>query len=311
MKIFSLKNQILIIFALLFSISTYGQKINFKTQVWPIIKDKCLDCHNDQAKHPEKKKPKSGLQMDTPEMIMKGGGNGAIVVPGNPKESPLYALSALPEDHEDVMPPKGKILTKTQLGIIKKWIEEGADFGVKLKKYTPPVKKETELNIYDHVGKTVPAGDSLVIKHFERRRFFIQPVQEGNSLLKLDFLTMKNLDKSDFDNLKKLSKQLVYINLARTNVRNQDLVHLSQCKNLITLHLENTSITDEGLSSLAGLRSLEYLNLYGTKISDKGVKILAKLKNLKKVFLWKTKVTSKGAQQLKKANPGLTVNLGN
>lgn len=287
-----------------------AQKINFKTQIWPIIQDKCLDCHNDQNKHPQKKKPKSGLQLDTPEMIMKGGGNGAVIVPGKPKESPFYTLAALPDDHEDVMPPKGKLLTKTQLELVKKWIEEGAGFGVKLKKYTPPVKKESEMNIYDIVGKKVTAADPNVISYFEKRKFFIQPVQEDNHLLKLDFLAMNNLEKEDFENIKKLGNQLVYLNLAQTNIKDRDLSYISTSKNLITLHLENTSISDSGLSSLASLKSLEYLNLYGTKVSDKGLRSLSSLKNLKKLYLWQTKVTRKGAQSLKKSIPGLTINLG-
>ena len=296
-------------FLLLFPLT--AQKINFKTQVWPIVEKKCLDCHNDVNKHPQKKKPKSGLQMDTPEMIMKGGGNGPIIIPGKPLESPMYTLSALPEDDEDVMPPKGEILTKNELAVIKLWIEQGADFGVKLKKYTAPVKKESELNVYDIVTKKVPKPDALAIKHFERRKFYIRPVQEDNNLLKLDFLTMKILDKSDFSNIQKLKDQLVYINLAKTNVQDRDLVHLANCRNLVTLHLENTTISDNGLSSLSGLKSLEYLNLYGTKVSDQGIKALSKLKNLKKVYLWKTKVTASGAKTLKSSIPGIIVNLGN
>ena len=290
--------------------SLYSQKIDFKTQIWPIVEKKCLDCHNDQAKHPLKKKPKSGLQMDTPEMIAKGGGNGPIIVAGKLQESPMYTLAALPSDHEDVMPPKGDLLTKKELETVKLWIEQGADFGLKLTKYKAPVKKESDLNIYDIVGQKIPEPDESAVKYFERRNFFIQAVQDGNNLLRIDFLTMKNLDKNDFENIKKLKEQVVYLNFAGTNIQDRDLVSLSQCKNLITLHLEKTSITDKGLSSLSGLKSLEYLNLYDTKVSDSGIKALADLKNLKKIYLWKTKVSPNGAKGLKQKNPGLTVNLG-
>ena len=294
----------------LLSGSVFSQKINFKTQIWPIVEKKCLDCHNDQAKHPLKKKPKSGLQMDTPEMIMKGGGNGPIIIPGKSKESSMYTLASLPDDHEDVMPPKGDLLTKKELETVKLWIEQGADFGVKLTKYKAPVKKESELNIYDIVSKKTPKPDSATVKYFEKRKFFIQPVQEGNNLLRIDFLTMKSLNKSDFENVKKLKNQLVYLNFAKTNIQDRDLASITQCKNLVTLHLENTSVTDKGLASLASLKSLEYLNLYGTKVSDKGIRALAGLKNLKKVFLWQTKVTARGAKDLKQKNPKLIVNLG-
>ena len=152
--------------------SAFAQKVNFKTQIWPIIEKKCLDCHNDQAKHPQKKKPKSGLQLDTPDMIAKGGGNGPVVIPGKPQESPLYTLASLPEDHEDVMPPKGDLLTKAELQTVKLWIEQGADYGVKLTKYTAPVKKESEMNIYDLKGKSVPSAKPEDINYFEKKKLF-------------------------------------------------------------------------------------------------------------------------------------------
>ena len=302
--------QLLFIYSSLTVTTAFAQKVNFKTQIWPIIEKKCLDCHNDQAKHPQKKKPKSGLQLDTPEMIAKGGGNGPVIIPGKPQESPFYTLASLPSDHEDVMPPKGDLLTKTELQTVKLWIEQGADYGIKLTKYSAPVKNESDMNIYDIKGKSTPSAKPEDVAYFEKKRYFITPVQEENSLLKLDFVSSNSLSPEDFSRIKSISKQLVYLNLAKTNVQDRDLVHLSGCQNLIFLHLENTEITDKGLQSISSLQSLEYLNLYNTKVSDKGLSQLSTLKNLKKIFLWQTKVTKNGASVLKSKNPKLIVNLG-
>ena len=284
--------------------------VNFKSQIKPIIDRSCIDCHNDQAKHPQNKKPKGGLRLDTPEMIMKGGANGVIIVPKEPSKSSFYTLTILPEDHEDVMPSKGDILKKSETGLIKKWIEEGADFGVKLKAIPKPVSRGAVVNKYDVVGKKVKPASPALIKYFDSRSFFVKPVKEGNPLLKVDFLAKSDLKDEDFKKLSGLSNQLISLNLARTNVQDKHLNSLSGMKRLVMLQLDRTKITDKSLSALGRITSLEYLNLYDTKVSDRGIENLKKLKNLKKIYLWKTKVTAKGASSLKRAIPGVVVNLG-
>lgn len=95
-------------------------KINFETQIAPIIKESCIKCHN-----PGKKKGK--LLLDTKANAMKGGENGPIFVPGKPLESSFYKLLIDPD--EDVrMPEKAKPLPKDQIETIKKWIEQGAEW---------------------------------------------------------------------------------------------------------------------------------------------------------------------------------------
>ena len=295
---------------LAFTLTSLQAAINYKTQIKPIIDRSCIDCHNDQSKHPQNKKPKGGLQLDTPEMIMKGGANGVIIVPKQPDKSSFYTLTILPEDHEDVMPSKGDILKKSETELIKKWIEEGADFGVKLKAIPKPVSRGAVTNKYDVAGKKVGPASATVLKYFEGRNIFVQPVKEGNPLLKVDFLAKSDLNDEDFKKLKSLSNQLVSLNLARTNVQDKHLANLTGMKRLVFLHLDRTKVTDKSLSSLGKITSLEYLNLYDTKVTDRGIQSLSKLKKLKKVFLWKTKVTAKGAASLKRAIPGVTVNLG-
>jgi len=104
-----------------------GDKIDFETQIAPILKESCIKCHN-----PGKKKGK--LLLDTKANAMKGGENGRIFVPGKPEESSFYKL--LVEKDEDLrMPEKAKPLPPDQIDRIKKWIEQGADWpeGVTIK----------------------------------------------------------------------------------------------------------------------------------------------------------------------------------
>lgn len=105
-------------------------------------------------------------------------------------------------------------------------------------------------------------------------------------------------------------KGLVHLNLRGQPVTDAQLAYLKPLKELTYLHLEKTKITDKGLENLKPLVNLEYLNVYGTAVSDAGLVNLEGMKKLKKLYVWDTKVTKAGAAKLKKAIPGVDVNLG-
>jgi len=98
-----------------------ADKANFALEIKPILESTCLSCHG-----PEK--PKGDLQLMTRALAIKGGENGTALVPGKPAGSKLYTSTVLPPDHDDIMPPKGGPLTRTQTEALRKWIEDGAEW---------------------------------------------------------------------------------------------------------------------------------------------------------------------------------------
>src|SRR5256885_10379965 len=96
-----------------------AEKIDFAQDVKPILESACLSCHG-----PEK--PKGDLRLDTKAGALKGGKKGVDIVPGKPANSPLYQSTVLPAGHEDIMPPKGNPLARTQTEVLRAWIEQGA-----------------------------------------------------------------------------------------------------------------------------------------------------------------------------------------
>ena len=96
-----------------------ADKVDFALDVKPLLESTCLSCHG-----PEK--PKGDLQLMSRALAIKGGDSGPSVVPGKPAESKLYTSTILPAGHDDIMPPKGDPLTKTQAEVLRKWIEQGA-----------------------------------------------------------------------------------------------------------------------------------------------------------------------------------------
>ncbi len=102
------------------------EKVDFNRDVRPILSDTCFACHG-----PDKNARKSNLRLDTKEGAFASlkGGDGHVIVPGKPEASEVYRRIST-TDADDLMPPAkfNKTLTPRQIAIIKKWIEQGAEF---------------------------------------------------------------------------------------------------------------------------------------------------------------------------------------
>ncbi len=101
------------------SILTRGEKIDYVRDVKPIFERSCLKCHG-----PEKRKGK--LRLDKKKYAMHGGEAGDDIVPGDPDKSLVVKMVSLPSDDEDVMPEKGKLLSVSEIEVLRRWIKEGA-----------------------------------------------------------------------------------------------------------------------------------------------------------------------------------------
>jgi len=114
--------------ALFVASPTYAQqpgKVQYARDVLPILSTHCFTCHG-----PDAKLQKAGLRLDLYETATKTlkSGNRAVV-PGNIKASELIARIHAADD-SDRMPPKSakKTLTDSEKTLLKRWIEEGAEY---------------------------------------------------------------------------------------------------------------------------------------------------------------------------------------
>ncbi len=85
----------------------------WSTKVRPLFDVHCVKCHGPIEQ-------KSGLELDTPESVLKGGDEGAVVIPGDAAKSRLYQYLAVGADPH--MPPK-KQLSDADQAIVREWIE--------------------------------------------------------------------------------------------------------------------------------------------------------------------------------------------
>ncbi|HEY2414822.1 MAG TPA: c-type cytochrome domain-containing protein [Pirellulaceae bacterium] len=102
-------------------------EVDFEKEILPVFRRNCLACHSATE-------AQGDLVLESPQMILKGGGEGPAVVAGKSGESRLLRLAS--QQKEPLMPPpdndvKAKPLTPQELGLIKLWIDQGAKGEVK------------------------------------------------------------------------------------------------------------------------------------------------------------------------------------
>ena len=300
-------------------------KVDFAKSIQPILEKRCVECHGD-------KKQKAELRLDSKDAALKGSEDGKVIIVGKPDESSLIKRISLPEGHDDIMPPKGDPLTKEQIELIKKWITEGANWpeglvlGGEAKSEEPakttdakatagtPAKKTKKKAPGQEFANLKPTQDTAkeqeAIKKLGGLGISVRPIAQNLQWKEATIRPQDTNKTSEAIALLKDIPSLVDLNMAKLNLKDDDLKSISELTNLQRLHLENNPISDGGLAHVKGLKNLEYLNLYNTEVSDSSVDILKGLTNLAALYLWQTKVTDEGGEKLKTALPDTMINRG-
>ncbi len=99
-------------------------RVDFSTQIRPLLAGYCYECHGENRATRE-----ADLRLDQQSFAFSDLGGYRAIVPGDPQESELY-LRVASEFAETRMPPyaAGTELSKDQIELIRRWIEEGAEW---------------------------------------------------------------------------------------------------------------------------------------------------------------------------------------
>jgi mono/diheme cytochrome c family protein len=97
-----------------------SRPVEFVKDVVPIFQSSCVTCHTSG-------KSEADLSLETREKILEGGASEPAIVPGNSADSLIVQL-VTGQDPERIMPAKGKRLTPEQVGVLRAWIDQGANW---------------------------------------------------------------------------------------------------------------------------------------------------------------------------------------
>jgi len=96
------------------------REVDFVKDIQPILAKSCYTCHG-----PDRQKAE--LRWDVKVIALKGGEHGPVIVPGKSEKSRMIQLVAGLEK-DLVMPQKGDRLTAGQIGLLRAWIDQGANW---------------------------------------------------------------------------------------------------------------------------------------------------------------------------------------
>lgn len=270
------------------STSNSGASANsfYAQHIHPVFEAKCVACHGAGTQ-------KAGLRLDSFSEVMRGGKDGAVIVPGKPEASMLLARVTLSPGDPHFMPAEGRApLTSDEVSWIRSWIRAGATStatsipGVKLTgqgSETPAEPPPQPVSDYSQLmPEILHMQESLGAK--------LVPVSASAS----DGLILRTVDvaptfgDTQLAQFQKFAPYIVEAELARTAITDASFETLKTFTHLRALHLEGTSITGANLAKLSSLKQLSYLNLSGTRVTAQSVAPLSNMPGLRHLYLFNT-----------------------
>ena len=125
-----------------------NRKIDFEKDVQPLLAAKCYSCHGEEIQQ-------SGLRLDKRQNALRGGDYGPVIVIGKSAESKLIRR-LVNGDGGLQMPPTGP-LSDEEIGMLRAWIDQGADFRIQVQDEAAPTPVDVKLAT---LISAVRSGDS-------------------------------------------------------------------------------------------------------------------------------------------------------
>ncbi len=94
-------------------------QVDFRSHVAPILENRCLPCHDGHALPGQ-------YNVSRRTTAFAAGPAGPRIVPGEPGKSLIFLNPGGTHQNLQVMPPVGNRLTREELAILRRWINQGA-----------------------------------------------------------------------------------------------------------------------------------------------------------------------------------------
>lgn len=104
-------------------------KVDYDEHIRPLLSQHCYSCHGSEVQQ-------SGLRLDLRQNALRGGDYGPVILQGNSGDSKLIRR-LVSGDGGLQMPPTGA-LSDEEIGMLRAWIDQGAEFRTELAAETAP-----------------------------------------------------------------------------------------------------------------------------------------------------------------------------
>jgi hypothetical protein len=162
--------------------------VDFARDVYPILRRDCFECHGP-------KKQEGDLRLDLRANALGSG----VIEAGEPADSELLRRIQLPRNHDELMPAIGDPLPKRQTEIIRRWIQQGAEWPEDFKAephwaYIVP-QRPTPPTVSGAEWAKSPI-DRFVLKRLQEKGLTTSPRATPEKLVRRVFLDMIGLPPS-------------------------------------------------------------------------------------------------------------------
>lgn len=165
------------------------ETVDYNWHVRPILSDNCFACHGFDSANRE-----AGLRLDVRDAAVadlpESPGRRAIV-PGDPDDSELIRR-IVADDPDERMPPRNshKVLTAQQIGILRQWIDDGAEYKPHWAFSTP---ERSQVPRADFDSRASNEIDRFVFARLEEEGLAPSPEADRETLINRVALTLTGL----------------------------------------------------------------------------------------------------------------------
>lgn len=271
-----------------------------------IVDQKCVSCHNSN-------KQKGEYVMSSLKELFKGGKTGKAIDLEHPEKSELLKRLHLPREDEEHMPPsEKKQLTNIEIQLIEEWIRLGATDTLQLHHLKNDAPLATLVNTFIKPdAKTswqkLPKVDNSTINNLTSDYLTIKRLANETDALSLNMYNPPKYSSDLVTSLEPISKNIVELDLSGLPIMEDELSFISTCLNLEKLEIDRTLVNDNTIIHLAKLNNLKSLKVFDTNISDASIEVFQKLEKLEKLYIKSTNVSAQGISNIQKSSPSLRV----
>jgi len=159
-------------------VASAKDKVDFNSQIRPIISAKCYHCHG-----PDEKSRKAKLRLDLRDDAIRERDGIVPIRPGDLKNSEVIRRITAGEDSDDLMPPAkaGHPLTPAEIDLLKQWIKDGAPYATHWS-FTKPERPTLPKVLQRSWPKN--AIDHFILAKLEANKLKPSPAAEKHALIR-------------------------------------------------------------------------------------------------------------------------------
>jgi hypothetical protein len=225
----------------------------YEKAIAPILEQKCVSCHGTE-------KIKGNLQLNTPELIIKGGKNGNLLTGINNQEALLLQRIHLPNTDEKHMTPDGKLqLTLEELNLLNRWVKAGGDFKKKLNELANTDTLGLLANAYKapKKGEDNNKNNSPDLMQYNTSYCTVYYSYFGSEEVFVDFFQGSFYKSESLKKLAPIKDKVASLNMQGMPLTKEDITIISSFSNLRKLNVNYTKLTLDELTPLKSLSKLK------------------------------------------------------